>query len=458
MINSIVLAAGIGKRMYSSLPKVLHKICGREMVHYSVDAVKRVSSKVVVVISENIPEEIFTRGEIIAYQKVPLGTGDAAKCGLELLKETEKDSLILITTGDNPLVKADDIEKFIEFHKQNKNDVSMLSAITENPSGLGRVVKDENSNFIKIIEERDASNSEKSIKEVNVGIYIFRKELLEKALQGINRDNSQNEYYLTDAISILKENGARIGVLTWEKHLPVYGINNRFELYEATKIIQWEILENLMRNGVSIINPETVSIDYSVEVNKDVLIKPGCIIEGSTKIDSGSEIGPYSRISDSIIGKNTKIQFSVVLSSLIGDECIIGPFSYVRPETILSSKVKIGAFVEVKKSKFNDNSKAPHLSYIGDAVVGKNVNIGAGTITCNFSGLEGEKKNPTLIEDDAFIGSNSTLVAPIVVRKGAYTAAGSVITEEVPEESLAVGRAKQVNKEGWVKRRKRTNG
>lgn len=457
MIFSIILAAGEGKRMFSKVPKVLHKICGREMIFYAIDAVKNISEKTVVVISENISMEVLGEKISATYQKIPLGTADAVKCGLEVLRDIPSDSLIVITTGDNPLVKERDITSFIEFHLRKGNEVSLLSGISENPSGLGRVVRNWDE-FIKIVEEKDAREEEKKIKEINTGIYIFRKDLLEQSLKEITNENAQKEFYLTDSLAILKSKGAKIGVKVFEKLLPVYGVNNRFELYRASKAIQWEILENLMKEGVSIINPETVNIDYGVKVSQDVMVLPGVILEGSTNIDSGCVIGPNTKIANSIIGRNSTVQYSVVLDSLVGEECSIGPFAYVRPGNILANKVKIGTFVEVKKSRFNESSKAPHLSYIGDATVGKNVNIGAGTITCNFSGLEGDKKNATLIEDDVFIGSNSTLVAPLIIRKGAYTAAGSVVTEEVPENSLAIGRAKQVNKEGWAKRRKGSNG
>jgi len=454
MIASIILAAGIGKRMYSKTPKVLHKIAGREIVKYAIDAVKPNSDVSVVVISKNIPKEIF-QNIIVAYENVPLGTAEAAKKGLEAINNIDKNSLVIITTGDNPLLTSSDIKEFIAFHKKNESDVSLLTAIAENPSGLGRVIKD-GQKFVKIVEETDATDKEKAVKEINTGVYIFRKDLLADALSKISRSNAQAEFYLTDALSLLKDS-ARISVKTLEKRLPVYGVNNRYELSIAAGVIEGEILKQHMLNGVTITNPETVQIDYGVLLESDVTILPYTIIEGKTQIGEDSIIGPYTRIMDSIIGKGASVQMSVVMNSLIGDNSKIGPFSYVRPESILAKNVKIGTFVEVKKSRFNENTKVPHLSYIGDAVVGKDVNIGAGTITCNFNGLEGDKKNPTYIEDNAFIGSHSTLVAPLVVKKNAYTAAGSVVTEEVPEDSLAIGRSKQVNKEGWVKRRKQSN-
>ncbi len=454
MIASIILAAGIGKRMYSKTPKVLHKIAGREIVKYAIDSVKPNSDVTVVVISESIPRELFDN-LVIAYQNVPLGTGDAVQKGLESIANIDDSSQVIVTTGDNPLLTADDIKRFINFHNANGNDISLLTAIADDPSGLGRTVRD-GAVFTKIVEEADATEEEKAIKEINTGVYIFSKGVLLKAIRKISNNNAQGEYYITDVLSILRKN-AKIGVKTLERRLPVYGVNNRYELSLAAGVIKNEILKNHMLNGVTIMNPETVSIDYGVEVGRDVTILPGAILEGHTQIGGGAMIGPYTRIIDSVIGSRTLVQMSVVLNSLIGEDCTIGPFSYVRPENILARKVKIGTFVEVKKSRFNENTKVPHLSYIGDATVGKNVNIGAGTITCNFSGLEESKKNPTYIEDNAFIGSHSTLVAPLVIKRNGYIAAGSVVTEEVPEDALAIGRTKQVNKEGWVKRRKLSN-
>jgi len=451
---AIVLAAGIGKRMYSKTPKVLHRICGREMVFYAIDAVKNISDKVVVVISRNIPENIFGSLEV-AIQEFPLGTGDAAKAGLSKIEGFPPDAIVIVLTGDNPLIREEEIKLLLEFHLRNKNGVTVLSANAFEPSGLGRVIR-KGKRFIKIIEERDATPQEKLISEINTGIYIFEKDLLEEGLLKISNKNAQGEYYLTDIFETLKEK-TKIGVMVLPRRLPIYGVNNRKELAIASQLIQSEIIENLMLNGVTIINPQSVIIDYGAEINNDTTVFPETIIQGKTKIESGSEIGPFARIVDSIIGSNVKVQFSVIINSVIGVNCSVGPFAYIRSGNVLDKSVKIGTFVEVKNSKFKENAKVSHLSYIGDADVGKNVNIGAGTITCNFSGLEGNKKNPTYIEDDVFIGSNTTLVAPVTVKKRAYTAAGSVITENVPEDSLAIGRAKQVNKTEWVKRRKSSN-
>ncbi|MGC8999874.1 bifunctional UDP-N-acetylglucosamine diphosphorylase/glucosamine-1-phosphate N-acetyltransferase GlmU [Caldisericum sp.] len=453
MISAIVLGAGIGKRMHSQLPKVLHKICGREMIFYAIDSVKDVADNgVVVVINEAIPKEIF-EGYEIRVQKKPLGTGDAVKVAIDGL-DTD---LVLITTGDNPLFEREDILGFYNFFKETNSDVAFISAESDDPTNLGRVVRIGNE-FLKIVEETDATNEEKVIKEINTGVYLFKFEQLKKLLEKISNDNAQGEYYLTDALKIAKEEGLKVSVYKLPKKLPIYGINNRYELSIAEKIIQEKILKKHMLNGVTIHNPETQKIDYFVEIENDTEILPGCLLEGKTKIESNCVIGPFAQIVDSHISKGSTVKQSVVLSSYVGENCSIGPFAYVRPENLLVKNVKIGTFVEVKKSKFDEGAKVPHLSYIGDATIGKNVNIGAGTITCNFSGLEGNKKNPTYIEDDVFIGSHSTLVAPLVIRRGAYTAAGSVITQEVPEDSLAIARAQQVNKIGWVKRRKGQNG
>ena len=452
MITGVVLGAGIGKRMHSKVPKVLHKICGREMIFYAIDSVKDIVDSVVVVINESMPKELF-EGFEVRVQKTPLGTGDALKVALTGI-DTD---LVLVTTGDNPLFEKEDILKFYNFFKETNSDISFISAEADDPTNLGRVLRS-GDEFVKIVEEADATEEEKAIKEINTGVYLFKFSLLSKILEELLNNNAQGEYYLTDTLTIAKDKGYKVTVYKLPKKLPIYGVNNRFELSIAEKIIQEKILKKHMLNGVTIHNPETQKIDYFVEIENDTEILPGCVLEGKTKIESDCVIGPFAQIIDSHISKGSIVKQSVVMNSYIGENCSIGPFAYVRPENILVRNVKIGTFVEVKKSKFDDGAKVPHLSYIGDATVGKNVNIGAGTITCNFSGLEGNKKNPTLIEDDVFIGSHSTLVAPLVIRKGAYTAAGSVITQEVPEDSLAIARAQQVNKIGWVKRRKGQNG
>jgi bifunctional UDP-N-acetylglucosamine pyrophosphorylase/glucosamine-1-phosphate N-acetyltransferase len=399
-----------------------------------------------------MPKELF-EGFEVRVQKTPLGTGDALKVALTGI-DTD---LVLVTTGDNPLFEKEDILKFYNFFKQTNSDISFISAEADDPTNLGRVLRS-GDEFVKIVEEADATEEEKAIKEINTGVYLFKFSLLSKILEELSNNNAQGEYYLTDTLTIAKDKGYKVTVYKLPKKLPIYGVNNRFELSIAEKIIQEKILKKHMLNGVTIHNPETQKIDYFVEIENDTEILPGCVLEGKTKIESDCVIGPFAQIIDSHISKGSIVKQSVVMNSYIGENCSIGPFAYVRPENILVRNVKIGTFVEVKKSKFDEGAKVPHLSYIGDATVGKNVNIGAGTITCNFSGLEGNKKNPTLIEDDVFIGSHSTLVAPLVIRKGAYTAAGSVITQEVPEDSLAIARAQQVNKIGWVKRRKGQNG
>ena len=451
---AIVLAAGIGKRMHSKIPKILHKICGREMVLYPINAVKDAGfEKTVVVISDNVSPGIF-KEEIIAYQKVPLGTGDAAQKGLNAIKTLPEYTEILILTGDNPLITAYDLNRLYQFHEESGDDVTLLTADAENPRGLGRIKK-ENGSFVKIVEEKDATDEEKTISEINTGIYLFKKGALEKSLMHLSNDNAQGEYYLTETLSYLKDNNFKVNVLKMDRLLPVYGVNNRYELSLATEIIQKEILNALMIQGVTIMNPSATSIDYGVKIGNDTVIYPGCVIQENTRIGNECEIGPNTRITDAEIGSGTSVQFSVVLNSYIGNNCTIGPFSYIRPGNELDNNVKIGTFVEIKKSKVDANSKIPHLSYIGDATIGRNVNVGAGTITCNFSGLQGKKKNPTFIGDNVFIGSHNTLIAPVIIHKNAYTAAGSVINKEVPEWALAIGRAKQINKEEWVKRRKK---
>lgn len=453
MITSVVLGAGIGKRMHSKTPKVMHKICGREMIFYAIDSVKDISDNgIVVVLNNKIDKSLFS-DYIVKIQSNPLGTGDAVKIAIEDL-DTD---IVLVTTGDNPLLESSDIRAFYNFFKETNSDIAFISADAENPTNLGRVVK-VHDKFVRIVEEADATEEEKKIKEINVGVYLFKFNYLKELISKLQNNNAQGEYYLTDVLSIAKESGLNVSVYKLPKQLPIYGVNNRVELSIAEEIIQRKIIEKHMLNGVTIRNPETQKIDYFVSIDSDTEILPGCILQGNTKIESDCIIGPYAQIVDAYISKGSSVKQSVVLNSYVGENCSIGPFAYVRPENILSNNVKIGTFVEVKKSHFGEGTKVPHLSYIGDATVGKNVNIGAGTITCNFSGLEGNKKNPTYIEDDVFIGSHSTLVAPLIIRRGAYTAAGSVITKEVEEDTLAIARAQQVNKIGWVKRRKEQNG
>ena len=453
MITSVVLGAGIGKRMHSKLPKVLHKICGREMIFYAIDPVKAVSDGgIIVVIGKSMPKELF-KEYYVKIQEEPLGTGDAVKIAIKNVKT----DILLVTTGDNPLLDKEDIESFVEFFKKTSADIAFISAEADNPQGLGRVVK-ENDEFVKIVEESDATEEEKTIKEINTGVYLFKFAVIKEIISEISNSNAQGEYYLTDVLKIAKERGLKVSVFKLPEKLPIYGVNNRYELSIAEELIQKKILKNHMLNGVTIHNPETQKIDYFVDIEPDATILPGCVIEGKSHISSDCVIGPYAQIVNSFIGRGTLVKQSCVLESTVGEECTIGPFAYVRPANVFANNVKIGTFVEIKKSKVDEGTKIPHLSYIGDATIGKHVNIGAGTITCNFSGLEGEKKNPTLIEDEVFIGSHSTLVAPLVIRKGAYTAAGSVVNKEVPEGALAIARAQQVNKIDWVKRRKKQDG
>ncbi|MEA3313447.1 MAG: bifunctional UDP-N-acetylglucosamine diphosphorylase/glucosamine-1-phosphate N-acetyltransferase GlmU [Caldisericota bacterium] len=451
----IILAAGVGKRMHSSLPKVMHPICGRPMVQYVIDAAKGISDKVIVVISEEMDRDGFSDVELV-YQKIPLGTGDAAKQALTASDNISDEMPVLIITGDNPLIKSSDLKELLAFYKNTKSSAALLTALSDNPFGFGRIVRDK-TNFVKIVEEKDATEEEKKINEINTGIYVFAKKYLVSAINEITPNNLQKEYYLTDALAILKKKGVKVSAKKLERKFPVYGVNNRKELSIATKIIQGEILDKLMFSGVTIINTDTVSIDFDAKIENDVTILPGVLLQGRTTIGKDCVIGPNTRIVNSVIKNNVSVEYSVVRQANVGDNCKIGPFAYVRPDSKMSKNVKIGTFVEVKKSQFGENTKVPHLGYIGDTGVGKNVNIGAGTITCNYDGLQSKKK-PTFIEEDVFIGSHNTLVAPVKIGKGAYTAAGSVITEEVPEGALAIGRAKQINKKEWAKRRKKSNG
>lgn len=446
----IVLAAGEGKRMKSKLPKVLHRICGKAMVDHVVGALKAagVNDFIVVVghgadmVSNHLGSSIKT-----AYQEKQLGTGHAVMCCESFLKG--KNGVVIILAGDAPLINAKTISKVFEYHVANQFSATVLTADADNPDGFGRIIRNQDGNIEKIVEHKDAAEEEKNIKEINSGTYCFNIAELMDVLGKISNNNSQGEYYLTDAIEILKKQGKKVGAFKAD-FTEFMGVNSRVQLYEANEVMRKRILLNLMNEGVSIIDPSSTYIDVDVMVGKDTIIYPGTIIEGKTTIGEDCIIGPNTRIVDCIIENGVECQSSVVLKSTIKDGAIIGPFAYIRPESVIGKEVKIGDFVEIKKSKIRDKTKVPHLAYVGDAEVGEKCNLGCGTITVNY---DGTSKHMTIIGDRAFIGCNTNLVAPVKVGNNAYVAAGSTITDDVPDGSLAIAREKQINKEGWVEKK-----
>jgi bifunctional UDP-N-acetylglucosamine pyrophosphorylase/glucosamine-1-phosphate N-acetyltransferase len=349
----------------------------------------------------------------------------------------------MVLYGDMPLVKKETLMKVVDQHKNDENYVTIISTTMADPTGYGRIVRDPVGRFLKIVEEMEASDQEKMIKEINTGIYVFKGRALLETLPKIKPDNAKGEYYLTDTVCLLE----KVGIHRVDDSNQFLGVNDRVQLALAQKLKQREILERLMLDGVTVVDPGSTYVEADVEVGCDTVLYPMTFLLGKTKIGEQCVIGPMARIENCTVGNRVRIISSDCVGATIEDDVSVGPFARLREGTVLKSNVKIGNFVEVKNSKIGSRSKAQHLTYLGDATVGEDVNIGAGTITCNF---DGKRKNPTFIEDEAFIGSNSCLIAPVRIGRGAFVAAGSVITEDVPEWSLAIARSRQTVKPGWV--------
>ena len=438
-INAVILAAGEGTRMKSKMPKVLHEVMGRPMVKRVVDTAKDLEAKNICVVtghmSETVQEALKDEGVSFAVQEKQLGTGHAVMQAEEYINENED---VLILYGDTPLIKAETLEKLIEYHRSENNGVSIISAIVEDSAGYGHIIRDKDGNFVKNVEYKDATPEEKLVKEINSGIYCFKGSSLKKALKLITNDNAQGEYYLPDALEMT------IGDVT-----EFFGVNNRVQLAQANKIMQKRINEKHMLNGVTIIDPTDTYIADDVEIGMDTIIYPGCVLEGKTVIGDDCKIGPNTRLTDMTLAPNVTIQYTVAMESEIGSGTKVGPFAYIRPNSKIGENIKIGDFVEVKNSVIGNGTKVSHLTYIGDSDVGERINFGCGTVTVNY---DGHKKFRTTIEDDVFIGCNANLVAPVTLKKGSYVAAGSTITKDVPEKSLAVARNRQTNIDGWTKK------
>ncbi len=447
-ITTIILAAGEGKRMYSKTPKVLHEVCGKSMVNHVIQCAEIANvNEIILVLGHGVEMVSKHIGEYkYVLQENQLGTGHAVMQADEYIKDGD----ILVLCGDTPLLRSETIKDLYHIHKKGRYSATILTAGFDNPYSYGRIVRDENCEVSAIVEEKDASDEQKLIKEVNSGIYFFNAPELKAALKQLNNDNAQGEYYLTDVIAILKESGQRIGAYMIEDAHEIMGVNNRLQLSKASEIMRARIIENIMLSGVTIIDPKSTYIDSSVTIGQDVVIYPNCIIEGNTIIEEDCMIGPNTKIKDCKLGKGVKADNSVLNESTIGEQTKIGPFAFVRPGNNIGKFAKIGDFVEIKNSNFGDHSKASHLTYIGDGDVGNNVNLGCGVVFVNYNGKE---KNRTCVGDNSFVGCNVNLVAPVKVGNNVYVAAGTTVTKDVPEGSLAVGRAKQENRLGWVSKR-----
>ncbi|SHK08000.1 bifunctional UDP-N-acetylglucosamine pyrophosphorylase / Glucosamine-1-phosphate N-acetyltransferase [Anaerobranca californiensis DSM 14826] len=450
-LNAIILAAGKGTRMKSDTIKVLHKLLDKPMLEYIYDALEPLHIEKVVTIVGHQKEkiyELYKDKSFFAEQREQLGTGHAVLQAKDFFVNCS-DEDVLVLCGDTPLLTTNTLQKFIKYHQQNNFSCTVLTAIQGDPTGYGRIIRNENNEVISIVEEKDASLEQKKIKEVNTGIFVFNVGLLFELLPKVKNSNAQGEYYLPDVLQLLLDRGEKIGAQIMDNPQEMAGINDRIKLYEAEQILKLRINKEHMLNGVTIIDPLNTYISTKAKIQRDVVIYPMTFIEGHTEIGKGTVIGPNTKIVESKIGENTEIIYSVVQNSEIANNVSVGPFAYIRPNTKVDNHVRIGNFVELKNTVIGENSKAAHLAYLGDAVIGKNVNIGCGTITVNF---DGKNKHKTVIESDVFVGSNSNLVAPVTLREGSFIAAGSTITEDVPEYSLAIARSRQTIKKGWKKK------
>jgi len=446
------MAAGKGKRMKSNLPKVLHNLAGKPIINYVINTVDQlVAKKKILVVGYKSGKIRKLIGEKIEYveQKEQLGTAHAVLQTKKLLSDFTGDVLVL--SGDVPFLTTKTLKKLLQYHQDNNFCCTLLSAVLKHPKGYGRIIRDKKGKIKGIIEEVDLSPEKKKITEINSGIYCFDKERLFQTIVKITTDNKQGEYYLTDTVKMLLEEGLTVGNIIVKNYSEILGINNRLELADASRKVYQKTLQSLMLRGVTIVDPNSTFIEQGVKIGQDSIIYPFTIIEKDTKIGSSCIIGPYSHLIDADIGNEVRVWASIIENSVIKEGVNIGPYTHLRPETVVEKGAKIGNFVELKKTIMGEGSKASHLTYLGDAVIGKKVNIGAGTITCNY---DGEKKNKTVIEDGVFIGSNNSLVAPVKLGKDSYTGAGSTITEDVPAGNLAIARSRQKNISRWRKKKK----
>ncbi len=447
---AVVLAAGKGTRMKSSLYKVLHPVCGKPMVDHVVSNMEKLgATEIVSVVGHGAEMVKDTLGERSTYvvQEEQLGTAHAVQQAEAVLDGREGTTIVIC--GDTPLITPETIQQLMTTHHEAGAKATILTAIVDDPTGYGRILRGEDELVTGIVEQKDATPEQQKVQEINSGTYCFDNKALFEALKKVDNNNSQGEYYLTDVISILKEQGEAIAAFAAADADELLGVNDRVALSQAESYMRRRLAMHHMREGVTIIDPASTYIGADVVIGSDTVLLPGTMLEGATVIGENSTIGPNTHLKNSHIGSHTTVHSSVVTDSKIADHVAVGPFAHIRPGSDLGNHVKIGNFVEVKKATIDEGSKLSHLTYMGDAEIGKNVNIGCGTISVNY---DGKNKFKTTIEDNAFIGCNSNLVAPVTVGKGAYVAAGTTVTKNVTEDSLAIGRVKQENKEGYAKR------
>jgi bifunctional UDP-N-acetylglucosamine pyrophosphorylase / glucosamine-1-phosphate N-acetyltransferase len=445
---AIVLAAGQGTRMKSKLYKVLHSVCGKPMVQHVVDnLVELQADKIVVIVGHGADKVKQQLGDQIEYamQEQQLGTAHAVMQADSILGG--KQGTTLVVSGDEPLISSDTLAALVETHELSGAATTILTRVMDDPTGYGRVIRTEDGQVSRIVEQKDATEDERKVREINTGTYCFDNEKLFSALKLVGNENVQGEYYLPDVVEILGKQGERIEASITDEI--TVGVNDRVALAKAEALMRERILSHHMRQGVTIIDPSSTYIETEVEIGRDTVLYPGTIIGSGTIIGEDCVIGPHSQLMNCRVGNGVEIKQSVLMDSQIDDEATVGPFAYVRPNSHIGEAVKIGDFVEIKNTSLGKGSKVSHLTYLGDAEVGSGVNVGCGTVTVNYDGVN---KHKTVIKDGSFIGCNTNLVAPVTVGEDAYIAAGSTITRDVPDEALAIARERQTNKENYAKK------
>ena len=450
-LAAVILAAGQGTRMKSNLPKVLHPVAGKPMLSHVVQTARALDALPIIPVighgADLVRSALGDEQLIFALQAEQLGTGHALQCAETALKGFAGDLLLLC--GDVPLLRGTTLQELLAHHRQSSACVSILTAQMADPTGYGRIIRGANG-VERIVEEKDATGTERQVNEINTGIYLFRAPEVFEFLQQLDNQNAQGEYYLTDVVAAACLAGERVEALLIDHAEEAMGINDRVQLAQAGILLRQRINEAHQRAGVTLIDPNATYIDPDVTIGPDTLVHPGVHLRGKTTVGSGCEIEPGVIVTDCSIGDRVHLKpGSVLTESKIGDACAVGPMAHLRPGSVLTGNNKIGNFVETKKAVFGEKSQASHLTYIGDAILGKNVNIGCGTITCNYDGVN---KYQTTIEDDVFVGSDTQFIAPVTIGRGSLIAAGSTITKDVPADALAISRAEQKNVAGWAER------
>ena len=453
-LTLLILAAGKGTRLKSTLPKVLHQLAGKALIEHVVEAAGPLNPSAICVVvgyeAARVQNALSHFPLQFAIQEPQLGTGHAVQVAGTFWKPHEGDLLVL--SGDVPLISTQTLERLLSQHAQSNASVTLLSTNLTAPAGYGRVVRSADGDVERIVEHKDATDEERRISEINTGIYCFVIADLARIIDQLSAENSQKEYYLTDCIGLLKKQNKRVSAVVCQDPSEVSGINSRAELAELERLVRQKKLNQLMQDGVTIIDPGSTYVEPNVRVGADAVLYPNVFLEKGAIIGAGCQIYPNVRISASTIEDGVVVLDSCLISeSHVGARSQIGPFAHLKNHTVIGNQARVGNFVEIKNSRLGNQTKAAHLSYLGDAEIGQHVNVGAGTITCNY---DGASKNKTIIEDDVFVGSDSQLIAPVTVHRGAYIAAGSTIQQDVPEDALAIARSQQINKEQWARKRR----